>query len=106
MKSILKYGILSCVLGMMFSCVDEVEFSQNQPYIPGGTFEDGIEITLAFPDMSTVTSRAIDDGFDPKLDELDIFLFVFDGNSLKQTIHIPSTETKLADNIEDDTHSG
>ncbi|MCH5220628.1 MAG: hypothetical protein J1F20_08680 [Muribaculaceae bacterium] len=106
MKSILKYGILSCVLCMMFSCVDEVEFSQNQPYIPSGTFEDGIEITLAFPDMSTVTSRAIDDGFDPKLEELDIFLFVFDGNSLKQTIHIPAADTELADGADGDTHLG
>lgn len=96
MKSILKYCILTCVLGVMFSCSDAYQQGQN-PAKGSASFADGIEISLAFPDMQAVATRAINDGADPELKDLDIFLFVFDGNSLKQTLHVPANQTEWAD---------
>ena len=103
MKKILKYGLMTCVLGMMFSCADELKLSQSAPYNPGWTFEDGIEIKLGFPEMQKATTSRAMDVDEPVLEDLDVFLFVFDGNSLKQTIHIPAADTELADG---DTHPG
>lgn len=95
MKTIFKYAIAICLLGIMTSCHKEY----SEPVSGNGstgTFADGIEIGLAFPDMSAVSTRAM--GADvPDLTDLDIFLFVFDGSSLKQTIHIPREQTDWAD---------
>lgn len=104
MKKILRYGLMTCVLGMMFSCADELKLSQSAPYNPGATFADGIEIKLGFPEMQKATTSRAMDVDEPALEDLDVFLFVFDGNSLKQTIHIPAADTELADDAEGDTH--
>lgn len=57
-----------------------------------GSLADGVEITLQFPDMTSVATRSIDDGNDPVLKDLDLYIFVFDGSSLLQTIHVDHTE--------------
>ena len=90
MKSILKYAVLSCLLGAMFSCTNDFRLKPNAG---NGEFTDGIEIGLSFPDMQSATTRAM--GLTPELEKLHIFLFLFDGNSLKQTIHIPAGEVKV-----------
>lgn len=94
MKSILKYGILTCLLGMMLSCADEL-IGPDVKYDVSITVEDGIAIELAFPDMPTVSTRVMGSDI-PNLMDLDIFLFVFDGSTLKQTIHIPAGQTAWA----------
>lgn len=82
---------------MMFSCCNRLELDADSVKDNTGTFADGIEISLAFSDMQAVATRAMG-GSEPELTDLDIFLFVFDGNSLRQTLHIPSEQTQWAEN--------
>ena len=106
MRSILKYGVLTCLLGMMFSCADEYGQTQIPVKETSTAFANGFEIGLAFPDMQVVTSRTMGAN-NPDMTYLDIFLFVFDGNSLKQTIHIPAEQTDWADiNTDGDNADG
>ena len=107
MKYILKIAILASLLGMMFSCSrDFDEVDANLKNSTAGSFADGIEIGLAFPDMQAVSTRTMGNT-EPVLTDLDIFLFVFDGNSLKQTIHIPAGQAEWADiNAKDDNTDG
>lgn len=49
---------------------------------------DGIAFTLSFPEMENVATRAFADS--PQPENLDVFLFVFDGEDLLQTILIPT----------------
>lgn len=99
MKSILKYGILSCLLGMMFSCAKDSLLTGTET---GGnsSFADGIEIKLSFPDMQPAYTRVWADKDEEKIDDFDVFLFVFDGNSLKKTIHIPHDKTEKCTDAE------
>lgn len=88
MKNISKYILAILLLSGMTSCMREMEMTQT----PASGYEKGVTaITLTCPGMAA-TTRAID-GTVPVLTELDIFMFVFDGNRLVQTTHILPTQT-------------
>lgn len=91
MRTILKYTFIICVVSLLAGCHD------TNLYAPQAetTTPDGVEISLLFPEMPTVATRTIG-AVDPKLDDLDLFLFVFDGTNLLQTIRIDRTETMVA----------
>ncbi|MCH5177890.1 MAG: hypothetical protein J1F25_07680 [Prevotellaceae bacterium] len=93
MKSIIRYCFISCLSVILLACADDLLISGQMPHLSTG---DGIDITLSFPDMPTTATRALGESA-PKLNDLDIFLFVFDGNNLLQTIHIPKSDTSWSD---------
>lgn len=80
--------LVASVVGLAASC--------SKDFVPEKQVDaanDGFKIALAFPEMEDVTTRAIgDDTKATKLGDLDIFLFVFDGTNLLQTIHIDKTD--------------
>lgn len=54
----------------------------------------GVKITLAFPEMNAADTRALGDRPSKPLEFLDLYLFVFDGERLLQSIHVLPEETK------------
>ena len=96
MRTLLYNIILAAsVVGFAASC--------SKDFVPekqAGAANDGFEIALAFPEMEDVTTRAIGDNHAAtKLEDLDLFLFVFDGTNLSQTIHIDrNDETRTIEN--------
>ena len=89
-------------LGSLMACSDDM--GPDTPNLTGISFEDGIEITLKFAEMTTVPTKSFPN-ITPNLTDLDLYLFVFDDGSLLQTIHIAPSETEEADNLADDTHA-
>lgn len=96
MKSMMRYCIVTCLSVALFACADDMFITGQTPQPESS--DKGIAITLSFPDMSTTATRALGESA-PKLNELDIYLFVFDGNDLRQTIHIPSSETTWSNEL-------
>lgn len=91
--------MLISILGLMSSCRDD--FSYFNPELPNGSLEDGVRMTLRFPDMGTTATRSMES---PKtLDQMDLYLFVFDGGNLLQTLHIEPGETTVEDGDGHDT---
>ena len=92
MKHLLHILLFTIVLGLAASCSDDI--NPDMTNLSGCSSNDGFEIALSFPEMENVVSRALGttDQNTP-LTQLDIFLFVFDGNNLLQTIHIPTSDT-------------
>ena len=78
--------ILGCCLALALAACSQDPVAERPEF--GGRNGDGIAFTLSFPEMESVATRAFADS--PTPDELDIFLFVFDGENLLQTIHIPT----------------
>ena len=54
--------------------------------------EGGVEIALTFPEMSAISTRTLGENPTTPLKDMDLFLFVFDGTHLLQTIHIPDSD--------------
>lgn len=95
MKKIINIIFLS-IFCLISSCSDDL--GRTTLYSNGEGYDgDGFQITLAFPDMEEVSTRTMS-GTTPRLTGLDLYLFVFDGNILLQTIHIDPAETVWADN--------
>lgn len=99
MKKLYNTILLLSILGLAVSCSDElVPFSTATD----SSTKDGFEFTLSFPEMENVSTRALGEGnAATQLADLDIFLFVFDGSHLLQTIHIDKTDAtrKVEDGI-------
>lgn len=98
MKRIFNLLFLTAVISVILSgCSDEL--SLLRPNKPHGSFDDGVRITLQFPEMAEASTRSIDDGIAPALKDLDLYIFVFDAGNLLETIHIDNTEwDSMADN--------
>lgn len=85
MKRILY--ILGCFITLaMASCSPD---SLYDNIVIGQNDGNGITFTLSFPEMENVETRAFADSPE-SLRDLDVFLFVFDGENLLQIIHIPT----------------
>lgn len=97
MKKILKYIICAGVAALAMACTREPA-ELELPAIAGQTDDKGVTIQLQFPDMG-VGTRSLENGKLLELVDLDLFLFIFDGGNLLQTIHIePNTDkTKRID---------
>lgn len=91
MKKLLKYIICAGVAALAMACTREPA-ELELPAIAGQTDDKGVTIQLQFPDMG-VGTRSLDDETLPALGDLDLFLFIFDGGNLLQTIHIKPDET-------------
>lgn len=82
-----KYISACCLLFALVACSDKILPEQSCQ----DSRTDGVEISVSVPGMGR--TRASDETTSIK--GLDIFLFVFDGNRLLQTIRIDHTETTL-----------
>ena len=95
MKKLLNLLLCTVIFGLVSSCTDDI--NPLSPDLPNGSLEDGLNIILRFPEMESAMTRAL--GEAPDMSILDLFLFVFDGSNLSQTIHIYPSETKWADEV-------
>ena len=87
MKTVFKY-ILSCIFLLSLSgCSDDI--FTNEPFRPSGN--EDLNITISFPEMGSAQTRAVGPNI-PKLEDLDLYLFVFDDGSLSQTLHLDSND--------------
>lgn len=97
MKTIYRFFALCLVALGLGACSAEPDV--NIPGSGSNPAKDGVRISLSFPDMSTTETRALGDNPSKALEYLDVYLFVFDGDRLLQSIHVdPSETTKEADN--------
>ena len=96
MKKLLEYILIGCMAFAMASCAQEPTPDRNAE---AGGKEGGVEIALTFPEMSVISTRTLGENPTTTLKDMDLFLFVFDGTRLLQTIHIPgSDETRSFEN--------
>lgn len=88
MKTILKFVLCISAACILAACQKGLTPNSTD----GKSLQDGITISLLFPEMPSVETRSIGAAA-PALTNLDIFLFVFDGTNLLQTIRIDRTAT-------------
>ena len=88
--------ILGCCLALALAACSQDPVAERPEF--GGRNGDGIAFTLSFPEMESVATRAFANS--PTPEELDIFLFVFDGENLLQTIHIPTDYEDREDTVD------
>lgn len=87
--------IISAIASVLIAACSD-EFYASNPSIPGASFEDGVQISLRFPDMQAPSTRALGEADKDYMKSLHLYLFVFDGSTLSQTMHIYPSETKWA----------
>lgn len=97
MKKFFNILLFSAIMGSVSACVKDL--SVISPNVPVGSFEDGIEIALRFPDMTSVATRGIEATV-PSPYDLDLYLFVFDDGNLLSTIHVDK-QTKSESDADD-----
>lgn len=90
MKRLIGFLLFSTIIALVSSC--SYDINPAGPDASVDPLQDGIEISLSFPEMTKVSTRTLMDVPTKSLDEMDLFLFVFDGSRLLQTIHIPSDD--------------
>lgn len=87
MKRISNFIFICLIAFVMGAC------TQEEPLrIPMPDNNGGIKISLSFPEMGLADTRALGDNPSTALDKMDIYLFLFDGTHLLQTIHIPAND--------------
>lgn len=97
MKTIYRFFALCAAAALFAACSQDVDMTN--PEQPGDTAKDGIKISLACPDMGT-TTRTLNEKPSKPLEYLDIYLFVFDGERLLQSIHVlPEKTERIQDNL-------
>lgn len=96
MKTIYRI-LFFCIAAIGFAaCSEEIDLDRPDQK---GDAKDGIRISLAFPEMGSAETRALGDNPSKPPEYLDLYLFVFDGDRLLQSIHVdPTTTEKEADN--------
>ena len=95
MKPIVRFILSALFAAGLVACADGLDLGGRMPELdPSG--ENGVEISLVFPEMPVASTRAIGEKVPSLKDDLDLYLFVFDGNDLLQTIRIPRSETTWA----------
>lgn len=90
MKRIRLYRFSLVILVLLCGCQNDI-VSDDVPQE-----NDGVEISLLFPEMAAVETRTIGSSI-PTLNDLDLFLFVFDGKSLLRTIRIDRNNTNVTE---------
>ena len=88
MKRIYDYIFVCLIAFVMGACTQEELF---QTQITADK-DSGIKISLSFPEMGGADTRTLGDNPSTTLDKMDIYLFLFDGTHLLQTIHIPTND--------------
>lgn len=91
MKNFIYTFLFLAIIGLLASCSDV-----NTPDIPKqseNNFEDGFEFSLFCPDLEDVATRTLAGSPTKSLEDMDLYLFLFDGPYLLQTIHIPADDT-------------
>lgn len=95
MKKILYKFLLFGVLGLTVSCTDYLNSLKHNP--ENGSLDDGVQISLRFPEMQQPGTKSLGETDADYMSKLHLYLFVFDGSTLSQTLHIYPSETEWAD---------